>query len=111
MTLTKFYDGGGFFYRYYVFGQNMLFHLRGEFAFVLYDSRRRRLFAARDRWGIKPLYYTQLEDGRLLLASEMKAFMAYGWHAEWDVESIVQMGEFNDNRTVFKGLTPLPIPK
>lgn len=81
----------------------MLFHLHGEFAFVLYDSRRQRLFAARDRFGIKPLYYTQLRDGRLLVASEIKAFMAYGWHAEWDMESIVQMGEYNDNRTVFKG--------
>lgn len=90
--------------RYRVYGQNMLFHLRGEFAFVLYDSRRRRLFAARDRFGIKPLYYTlDNNKGRLLLASEMKAFLAYGWKAEWDVESIVQMGEFTDMRTVFKG--------
>lgn len=88
----------------------MLFHLHGEFAFVLYDSRRRRLFAARDRFGIKPLYYTlDNNKGRLLLASEMKAFLAYGWKAEWDVESIVQMGEFTDNRTVFKGTsTSLP---
>lgn len=90
----------------------MLFHLRGEFAFILYDSRRRRLFAARDRFGIKPLYYTFDDEGRLLLASEMKAFLAYGWNAEWDVESIVQMGEFCDNRTVFKGRTAtfLPLP-
>lgn len=89
----------------------MLFHLRGEFAFVLYDSRRRRLFAARDRFGIKPLYYTLDGKGRLLLASEMKAFLAYDWKAEWDVKSIVQMWEFTDMRTVFKGtlLTFLPI--
>ncbi|EIM84292.1 uncharacterized protein STEHIDRAFT_170025 [Stereum hirsutum FP-91666 SS1] len=94
---------------YRVYGQNMLFHLRGEFAFVLYDSRRRRLFAARDRFGIKPLYYTlDNNKGRLLLASEMKAFLAYGWKAEWDVESIVQMGEFTDMRTVFKGVHKLP---
>ncbi|KAJ7577813.1 putative asparagine synthase [Mycena floridula] len=92
---------------YKIYGQNLFFHLRGEFAFVLYDSQKDLLIAARDRFGIKPLYYTMV-DGRLLLASEMKAFPPLGWNPKWDVDSIVNMGEYNDDRTVFKGVYKLP---
>ncbi|KZP16702.1 putative asparagine synthase [Athelia psychrophila] len=81
--------------------------LRGEFAFVLYDKRRHLLFSARDRFGIKPLYYT-LSGGRLLLASEAKAFPALGWKPEWDLESIVNNGNLTDDRTIFKGVFKLP---
>ncbi|KAJ7239167.1 putative asparagine synthase [Mycena haematopus] len=88
-------------------GFNLLFHLRGEFAFVLYDVKRRFLFAARDRFGIKPLYYT-VSNGSILFGSEMKTFMPLGWHAEWDVASIVNHGDFGDERTVFKGVKKLP---
>ncbi|KAJ7443531.1 putative asparagine synthase [Mycena latifolia] len=87
-------------------GLNLTSSLRGEFAFVLYDSKRQLLFAARDRFGIKPLYYT-ITEGRLLIASEMKAFLAFGWKAEWDVDSIVQNGDFSDDRTIFKGVNKL----
>ncbi|KAF8145655.1 putative asparagine synthase [Mycena galopus ATCC 62051] len=86
---------------------NLLFHLRGEFAFVLYDVKRRLLFAARDRFGIKPLYYT-VSNGCILFGSEMKAFMALGWQAEWDIESVVNYGDFADERTAFKGAKNLP---
>ncbi|KAJ6529494.1 putative asparagine synthase [Mycena vulgaris] len=85
---------------------NALSSLRGEFAFVLYDANRRLLFAARDRFGIKPLSYT-MSGGRLLLASEIKAFPALGWKPEWDVNSIVNNGYFADDRTVFKGVRKL----
>ncbi|KAF8202636.1 putative asparagine synthase [Mycena galopus ATCC 62051] len=88
-------------------GINLLFHLRGEFAFVLYDTKRRLLFAARDRFGIKPLYYT-VSNGCILFGSEMKAFMGLGWQAEWDVESIINHADFCDERTVFKGVKKLP---
>ncbi|KAJ7930868.1 putative asparagine synthase [Mycena leptocephala] len=87
-------------------GINLLFHLRGEFAFVLYDVQRRFLFAARDRFGIKPLYYT-VSNGRILFASEIKAFMGLGWKAQWDIDSIVHSGEVGDERTVFKGVQKL----
>ncbi|KAJ6483949.1 putative asparagine synthase [Mycena sanguinolenta] len=88
-------------------GFNLLFQLRGEFAFVLYDVKRRSLFAARDRFGIKPLYYT-VSNGSILFGSEMKTFMPLGWQAEWDIESIVNHGDLCDERTVFKGVKKLP---
>jgi asparagine synthase (glutamine-hydrolysing) len=86
-----------------VYGLNLLPKLRGEFAFVLYDSKREFLFIARDRFGVKPLYYT-IYEGRLLLASEIKALLPLGWKAEWDVESVMHFGDYNDDRTVFKGV-------
>ncbi|KAF9017213.1 N-terminal nucleophile aminohydrolase, partial [Hymenopellis radicata] len=101
---------------YALYGIALLPHLRGEFAFVLYDQDRQLCFAARDRFGIKPLYYTFHDevcvdaDGkcsirrRLLVASEIKAFLALGWKPEWNIESIVHQGEYGDDRTVCKGV-------
>jgi asparagine synthase (glutamine-hydrolysing) len=52
-------------------------HLRGEFAFLLYDKAKRLLIAGRDRFGIKPLYFSRLPRG-FVFASEMKAIFASG---------------------------------
>jgi asparagine synthase (glutamine-hydrolysing) len=57
---------------YAKWGRDCLSHLRGMFAFALWDGTR--LFAARDRFGIKPFYYTVV-DGTLYFASEMKALL------------------------------------
>ena len=89
--------------RYKLYGLNAVLQLRGEFAFVLWDDIQKRLFAARDRSGIKPLYFVQIGQ-KVLIASEMKAFLPMGWKPEWDVESIMNFGHFHDNRTVFKGV-------
>lgn len=90
-------------YRHY--GRAFLSHLRGEFAFVLWDAKRRLLFAARDRFGIKPLYYTLIEGGRkLIVASEMKAFLAFGWKPEWDVDSLRGHAWKFGEQTFFKGV-------
>jgi asparagine synthase (glutamine-hydrolysing) len=57
-------------------GENCLEHFRGMFAFVIHDIRKNRLFLARDRLGIKPLFYCET-DSRLFIASEMKAILAF----------------------------------
>lgn len=57
-------------------GPAMLHRLRGMFVFAIWDIQRRRLFIARDRIGIKPLYYTS-QGGRFLFASEIKAILAF----------------------------------
>lgn len=91
-------------YKYY--GLSFLSHLRGEFALVLYDERSQLFVAARDRYGVKPLFWT-IVDGRLLVAAEAKAFLPLGWQPEWDVRSLMDAGWRCDQRTVFKGVQTL----
>ncbi|MDR3238701.1 MAG: asparagine synthase (glutamine-hydrolyzing) [Clostridiales bacterium] len=57
-------------------GVDLLDHLRGMFAFALYDIRNSRLFCARDFFGIKPFYYAQM-NGKLLFGSEIKSFLPH----------------------------------
>ena len=67
---------------YRQWGRDCLHRFNGMFAFVLYDSPRRRLFAARDRFGVKPLYYWISPEGLVAFASEIKQFAALpGWRA------------------------------
>src|SRR5207248_1240713 len=58
------------------FGEECVQHLRGMFGLAVWDARRRKLFIARDRLGIKPLYYTQA-GRRLIFASEIKAILEH----------------------------------
>lgn len=58
-------------------GEALLPKLRGMFAFAIWNSTDRSLFIARDYFGIKPMHYTQLPDGRLLYASEIKCLTAH----------------------------------
>lgn len=60
---------------YEEYGVECVKHLRGMFAFAIWDAKRRRLFVARDRVGIKPLYYCRTKDA-LYFASELKAIIA-----------------------------------
>jgi asparagine synthase (glutamine-hydrolysing) len=92
------------------FGTQCLHQLRGEFAFVLWDDPNQTLFAARDRFGIKPLFYT-VHDGTLLLASEVKALFAAGVPAGWDRESYFQYSSLigtHPDRSLFTGINQVP---
>jgi len=62
---------------YEEYGRDCVQHLRGMFAFAIWDRNKKTLFIARDRLGIKPLYY-QLTPERLLFGSEIKVVLAHG---------------------------------
>ena len=63
---------------YRKWGAACLDRLIGMFAFVVWDKWEKQLFAARDRFGVKPLYYSRLPSGDLLMASEIKGLFAGG---------------------------------
>ncbi len=91
------------------YGAHCLQRLRGEFAIVIWDSVNRTLFAARDRFGIKPLFYSVHED-TLYLASEVKALFAAGVPARWDAEAVYNSFEFGgpQMRTLYDGVFQIP---
>ena len=62
---------------YAKWGENCLKHFNGMFAFAIYDQSNQELFIARDRLGIKPLYYSQMNE-QLLFSSEIRALLASG---------------------------------
>lgn len=90
-------------------GTQCLHRLRGEFAFVLWDDRSRMIFAARDRFGIKPLFYA-FQNDTLYFASEVKALFASGVKARWDAESFYHAPEFGSHqlRTLYDGVYQVP---
>ena len=89
-------------------GPECLHHLRGEFAFVLWDGRNRRLFAGRDRFGVKPLFYAE-HGGALYLASEVKALFAMGVPAGWSAEAVYAGGFIlPGERTLFRNVHAVP---
>ncbi|MBI3270379.1 MAG: asparagine synthase (glutamine-hydrolyzing) [Planctomycetes bacterium] len=94
---------------YEEYGVDCLARLRGEFAFVLWDGPRRRLFAARDRFGIRPLCYAVHGDV-LYLASEAKALFAAGLSAAWDPDAFFHAASLQyvpPDRTLFRGVRQL----
>jgi asparagine synthase (glutamine-hydrolysing) len=91
-------------------GTECLRRLRGEFAFALWDEASETLFAARDRFGIKPLYWT-VHDGGVVIASEAKALFAAGVPARWDAESFHQANSLMtpvQDRSLFAGVRQVP---
>ena len=91
-------------------GVECLRYLRGEFAFVLWDDRRKELFCARDRFGIKPLVLSVSRD-RVLVASEAKALLKAGVPARIDMTSVgvaLRQQYLPEGRTVFEGIEQLP---
>ncbi len=95
---------------YEEYGRDCVKYLRGMFAFVIWDRRRRVLFAARDRLGIKPLYYRW--DGKaFLFGSEIKAILAYpDVIAAFNRETLAEylaFGYITGPETMFAGIRKL----
>jgi asparagine synthase (glutamine-hydrolysing) len=95
---------------YEEYGRDCVKHLRGMFAFAIWDRRKRTLFAARDRLGIKPFYYRW--DGRaFLFGSEIKAILAYpGVAAEFNRRTLAEylaFGYITGSETMFEGIRKL----
>ena len=61
---------------YIYYGKDVVDHLNGIFAFAIWDSKKNELFLARDHFGVKPLFYTQV-DNTFIFASELKAIFEY----------------------------------
>ncbi|KAB2570933.1 Asparagine synthetase (glutamine-hydrolyzing) 2 [Lasiodiplodia theobromae] len=86
-------------------GLSFLSRLRGEFSLCLYDARTQMFVAARDRYGIKPLFWrVDGERRRIEIAAEAKAWLPFGWAPEWDVKSLLEAGWNHDQRTLFTGV-------
>jgi asparagine synthase (glutamine-hydrolysing) len=87
-------------------GEDCVQRLRGMFAFAIWDRNRQCLFMARDRLGVKPMYYALLDDGLLLFGSELKSVLTHGGlRRDLDplaVEEYFALGYVAEPRTVFK---------
>jgi asparagine synthase (glutamine-hydrolysing) len=96
---------------YEEYGQDCVQHLRGMFAFVIWDERTRKFFGARDRLGIKPFYYLHDND-KFLFASEIKALLAHpGVNAKFNREVLPEylaFGYVTGPETFFEGIKKLP---
>lgn len=92
---------------YAQYGEHCLDKLNGMFAFAIWDSLQEKLFLARDRIGIKPLYYTTV-NGIFAFSSEIKALLTLPWvHAELDEEDLYHFLTFNKvfpPKTMFKNI-------
>lgn len=93
-------------------GEKALDRLVGMFAFLIWDRRERRLWAVRDRFGVKPLCWAPLPDGSLAFASEARALHSAGVAAEPDETTwaTVLATGFSDGweRTFWKGISQVP---
>lgn len=92
-------------------GEQMLPRLRGMFAFALHDRIRNRMLLARDRFGIKPLFYAQVND-QWIFASEMKAILAVeGFYPELDRQAcydFLSLSYIPEPATGFANISALP---
>jgi len=98
-------------YAYAEWGTECVRRFNGMFAFAIWDVNRCRLFLARDRYGIKPLYY-RLDDRQLVFSSEVKSILAYlGSPTGVDLLALNEYMSFQNifsDRTLFQGIRLLP---
>jgi len=92
------------------YGRDCVKHLRGMFAFAIWDRRKRQLFVARDRLGIKPLYF-RYDTGTFLFGSEIKAILAYpGMKPEFNRGTLAEylaFGYISEPETMYAGIHKL----
>ena len=90
-------------------GPECLEHLRGQFSFVIWDEDEKTLFAARDRFGLKPLFYHE-SNGILYLASEAKALFAAGVERSWDTRGVYRVLHAcpDEERSLFANIFQVP---
>ena len=98
-------------YAYAAWGEACVNRFNGMFAFVIWDKQRQKLFLARDRFGVKPLYYTR--QGQIFLfGSEVKAMLAHpACQARLDKEALLEYFTFQNfftDRTLFADVRLLP---
>jgi len=95
---------------YEEYGESCVEHLRGMFAFAIWDCEKQVLMLARDRLGIKPLFYAE-QAGRLWFASEIKALLAGGVQGTMDAQALMQFLTFlyvPSPSTIYEGIRQLP---
>ena len=86
-------------YAYVEWGEKALDRLNGMFAFAIWDKTRQELFIARDRYGIKPLYYTQCGNV-FLFGSEIKAILEHpSYHTSLDKKALLEYFTFQNTFT------------
>jgi len=94
---------------YEEYGRDCVNHLRGMFAFAIWDREKRTLFVARDRLGIKPLYY-RLTPESFLFGSEIKVLLAYGVQPEFHAAALSEylaFGYLSGEETFYEGVRKL----
>lgn len=95
---------------YALYGPKMLELLNGMFAFVILDTQTKEVFAARDRLGIKPLYFSRAGE-QITLASEMAALLRLTGKTDFDGKGLRQylkLRTFFNGRTVYSGIVMFP---
>ena len=96
---------------YEEYGTDMLSKLRGMFAFVIWDSKNKTMFGARDHFGIKPFYYSEVNN-TFVFSSEIKGILEFpGFEKKVNVAALEQYLSFQYSvlpETFFKGVYKLP---
>ncbi len=96
---------------YEEYGERCVERMRGMFAFAIWDARARKLLLARDRLGIKPLYFAR-QNGRWIFASELKSLLASGLIerrlSPQALRIYLQLGHVPPPWTMIDGIVPLP---
>ena len=110
-TFTTHADTEDILHGYEEWGKDVLQKLRGMFAFIIWDTKTKEMFGARDHFGIKPLYYAQM-NGTFFVGSEIKAFLDHpNFEMELNKRALKSYMTFQYNvtqETFFKGVYRLP---